>query len=71
MSLAPNPPLYVNELIDSTSATWRADVLEKFFPPVDVQAIKTFPYALATLSTFGHGNLRTHESSMFDLPIDC
>lgn len=41
--LVDNPPMFVSELIDNTSTTWRDDVIQQFFYPVDAAAIKSIP----------------------------
>lgn len=41
--LAADPPMLVSELIDSTSASWDMEKLNKFFVRVDIDTIKSIP----------------------------
>jgi hypothetical protein len=38
-----NPPPQLSELIDHTSMTWKVDLIQRFFFPMDVQAILQIP----------------------------
>ena len=41
--LAPNPLTHVHELLDMTTASWRTDLLEALFLPIDLQIIMGIP----------------------------
>jgi hypothetical protein len=39
----------VSSFIDNSSAVWRIDLLEKYFLPMDVEAIRQIPLSLRRL----------------------
>jgi hypothetical protein len=43
VSLKSDPPQFVSELIDETSATWKEDVIHEFFLPMDATTILSIP----------------------------
>jgi len=47
-----NPPIWVHELIDSTSNQWRMDMLHQFFYEMDIEAIKNIPLSSMNQSDF-------------------
>jgi hypothetical protein len=44
-----NPPVLVSSFIDATSVTWRSDLLEEFFLPMDCEAIRAIPLSTRRL----------------------
>jgi hypothetical protein len=44
--LKEDPPMMVSSFIDNSSAVWRIDLLEKYFLPMDVEAIRQIPLSL-------------------------
>lgn len=50
--LGQNPPSLVAELIDPSTVTWRADVLNQFFLPCDVAAIQNIPLCTRSMTDF-------------------
>jgi len=42
-TLKPNPPSQVSELIDHTSMSWKTDIFQEFFIPMDSEKISRIP----------------------------
>jgi hypothetical protein len=52
VSLKSDPPQFVSELIDETSATWKEDVIREFFLPMDATTILSIPLCTSRQSDF-------------------
>jgi hypothetical protein len=48
--LKSNPPMMVSDYIDPTSATWRSELLQEWFLPMDIDVIKAIPLSTRRLS---------------------
>lgn len=51
-SLIPNPPQYVSDLIESSSASWREDLVRSVFLPVDAEKILKIPVSTKRVADF-------------------
>lgn len=51
-SMIVNPPQFVSELIDHTSASWREDMIRDIFIPLDAEAIIKIPLCTRIVDDF-------------------
>jgi hypothetical protein len=56
------PLIYVASFIDSTSATWKVDLLEEHFLPVGVEVIQSIHMSTSRMDDIGHGTMTKLES---------
>jgi hypothetical protein len=47
-----NPPLQVAAFIDNTTATWKSDILQECFIPMDVEVIQSIPLSTQRMEDF-------------------
>lgn len=68
--LSVDPPSMVSALIDEITASWRSDVNEGMFLPIDATIIKWILIFTSQTRTIGKGILRKMGCSLSDLPTE-
>ena len=51
-SLVPLPPLHVSELIETTTTSWRVELIRSVFTPIDAEAILHIPICMRRVDDF-------------------
>ena len=47
-----NPPMMVALFIDNTTVTWKSEMLDEFFLPMDAEVIRSIPLSIRRMSDF-------------------